>query len=64
MYKDMYELIRKNNGSRDFFLSQPIYIQLALKEISGYIHTTEQLHLGAEYLLNNKTKGFYRKENK
>ena len=64
MYKDMYELIRKNNGSREFFLSQPMYIQLALKEISGCIHTTEQLHLGAEVLLNNKTKGFYHKENK
>lgn len=63
MYKDMNELIRKNNRSRDFFLSQPIYIQIEMKGFNEQIHTPEELYNEVDLLLNNKA-GFYKKEEK
>lgn len=44
LYKNLHDLISRSASTRDYFLSLPVSVQLALHEHNDYIHTAAQLH--------------------
>lgn len=53
-YKDLKDLITNSSTSRQYFLSLPVPLQLALHEYNACIHTAADLHLNADILRNCK----------
>ena len=47
-YKNLHELVLFSSGSRKYFLSLPVELQLLLCEQSEYIHSAFDLHSHAD----------------
>lgn len=52
-YKDLQDLISHSSTTREYFLSLPVSLQLALHEYNSTIHTAADLHLNADILRNH-----------
>lgn len=53
-YKDLHDLIFHSSSSRQYFLSLPVSLQLALHEYNSSIHTAADLHLQADIIRSYK----------
>lgn len=47
-YIDLHDLISHSSTTRQYFLSLPVPLQLALHEYNTYIHTAADLHYCAD----------------
>lgn len=43
-YKNLHQLIQENSGTRNFFFSLPVDMQISLHEENESIHTSAELH--------------------
>lgn len=49
-YKDLQDLISHSSTSRQYFLSLPVPLQLALHQYNASIHTAADLHLRVDII--------------
>lgn len=49
-YDSLHDLIYKSSGSRQYFMSLPVKMQLELHEHNAYIHTAADLHMRVELI--------------
>ncbi|SCJ75018.1 Uncharacterised protein [uncultured Clostridium sp.] len=47
-YQGLHDLLASSNCTRQYFLSLPVAVQVALHEQDAYIHTAAQLRARAE----------------
>lgn len=53
-YKNLQDLISHSSSTRQYFLSLPVSLQLALHEYNSNIHTAADLHLQADIIRKYK----------
>lgn len=58
-YHDLQDLISHSSTAREYFLSLPVPLQLALHEHNASIHTAAELHFRADIIGHNREKGFF-----
>lgn len=56
-YKDLQDLISHSSTTREYFLSLPVSLQLALHKRNSFIHTAADLHLQAD-IIRSAPKAF------
>ncbi len=49
-YENLQDLITKSSSTRQYFLSLPVSLQIALHKRDAYIHTAAELHFHADIL--------------
>ncbi len=47
-YENLHTLLEQSSGTRSYFLTLPVELQLALHEQNDLIHTAQELHLHAD----------------
>lgn len=47
-YENLHTLIQRSSSTRQYFLSLPVAMQVALHEYNDYIHTAQELRQSVE----------------
>ena len=54
-YDTLSQLIKSNRHIRQYFLSQPVWLQIELHLYNDCIHCEEQLYYSVDFLIKQRT---------